>query len=229
MTVIAIDVANVRKKHYICTLICFTIDIKNMRHILMAIAMTIALMAPAQVVDEIYGNDVDLTIITPAQQDKSDKPTQKQRKKQLQQRVDSVGHARALAALERGYWVVVADRINVGSTGYTVSGLNGNSNFVFQQAQEGMVQFAFNHGMPSMNGLGGMSLEGKVKNERARTDKKGKVTYDYDIFGLDIDAHVTVYLDGGSDYAEVVVQPAISGPRLTYHGRLVPYIRPRKD
>lgn len=199
-----------------------------MRHWILAIVLFGALTAPAQVVDEIYDNQVDLTVLTPAQQDKTSKKAQKEHQKKMKLRVDSLGHAKAATALERGYWVVVADRINVGYTGYTVSGLNGNTNFVFQQAQEGMVQFAFNDGRPSMNGLGGMTLEGKVNDVQMRTDKKGNIIYSYYIKSTDINAKVTVTVYAGSDYAEALVQPIFSGPRMSLYGRLVPYIRPRK-
>ncbi len=199
-----------------------------MKHWILLVAMMGALLAQGQVVDDIYGDNVDLTIVTPAQQDKDSKNAQKEHKKLMKQRVDSLGHAKAAAALERGYWVIVADRINVGYTGYTVSGLNGNTNFVFQQAQEGMVQFAFNHGGPSINGLGGMTLEGKISGVKMRTDKKGNIIYSYSIMSTDINAQVTITVFAGTDYAEALVQPTFSGPRMTLSGRLVPYIRPRK-
>ncbi len=199
-----------------------------MKNWILLVAMMGALLAQGQVVDDIYGDNVDLTIVTPAQQDKDSKNAQKEHKKLMKQRVDSLGHAKAAAALERGYWVIVADRINVGYTGYTVSGLNGNTNFVFQQAQEGMVQFAFNHGGPSINGLGGMTLEGKISGVKMRTDKKGNIIYSYSIMSTDINAQVTITVFAGTDYAEALVQPTFSGPRMTLSGRLVPYIRPRK-
>lgn len=199
-----------------------------MRHWILAIVLFGALTAPAQVVDEIYDNQVDLTVLTPAQQDKTSKKAQKEHQKKMKLRVDSLGHAKAATALERGYWVVVADRINVGYTGYTVSGLNGNTNFVFQQAGEGVVQFAFNNGRPSMNGLGGMTLEGKISGVKMRTDKKGNIIYSYSIMSTDINAQVTITVFAGTDYAEALVQPTFSGPRMTLSGRLVPYIRPRK-
>ena len=198
-----------------------------MRNLIVIFVLFGAMLAQAQVVDDIYGDQVDLTIVTPAQQDKASKKAQKEHQKQMKQRVDSLGHAKAAAALERGYWVIVADRINVGYTGYTVSGLNGNTNFVFQQAQEGMVQFAFNDGRPSMNGLGGMTLEGKINGVKMRTDKKGNIIYSYSIMSTDINAQVTVTVFAGTDYAEALVQPTFSGPRMTLSGRLVPYIRPR--
>ena len=73
------------------------------------------MLAQAQVADDIYGDNVDLTIVTPAKQDKDTKKAEKEHKKLMKQRVDSLGHAKAAAALERGYWVIVADRINVGT------------------------------------------------------------------------------------------------------------------
>lgn len=200
-----------------------------MRHWIFIFALLGALLAPAQqVTDDIYGDQVDLTIVNPAKQDKDAKKAQREHQKLMKQRVDSLGHAKAAQALERGYWVIVADRITVGSIGYSVNGLNTNTNFVFQQADDGMVQFAFNDGRPSVNGLGGMTLEGKISGVKMRTDKKGNITYSYRILSTDINADIIITAYAGSDYAEALVQPAFSGARMSLYGRLVPYIRPRQ-
>ena len=44
-------------------------------------ALIAALSTQAQVVDDIYGDKVDLTIVTPAQQDKASKQAQKEHQK----------------------------------------------------------------------------------------------------------------------------------------------------
>ena len=62
-----------------------------------------------------------------------------------------------------------------------------------------------------------------------RTDKKGNIIYTYNIMSTDINAQITVTVFAGTDYAEALVQPTFDGPRMTLTGRLVPYIRPRKD
>ena len=190
-----------------------------------------ALSAQAQVTDDIYatkqGDDVQLSVITPAKPDKSTKQEPKAREKRLKERVDSLGHAKAGAALERGYWVILADRVSVGYTGYTASGLNGNSNFIFQQAGEGMVQTAFNQASPGLNGMGGMTLQGNVSGVKMRVDKKGNIRYTYSMTGEDISAQIDITVYAGTDYAQAIVEPTFSGPRLTINGRLLPYIRPR--
>lgn len=200
--------------------------------LLICLLAMLGVTGKSQVADDVYADrsqkdTVTLNIVSPANLDKSTKKQRKAEQKRLRQRVDSLGHAKAGVALERGYWVILAERINVGRTGYTVNGLNGNSNFVFQQAQEGMVQFAFNHGRPGLNGMGGMTLEGKVGNVQLRTDKNGNVNYTYTLIGNDINAQVDVMVYHDSDYAQAVVTPTFSGPQITIYGRLVPYIRPR--
>lgn len=191
-----------------------------------------ALGVQAQDTDDIYatkqGGDVQLSVITPAKPDQVTKQEMKAREKRLKERVDSLGHAKAGAALERGYWVILADRINVGYTGYTASGLNGNSNFIFQQAGEGMVQTAFNQASPGLNGMGGMSLRGNVSGVKMDVDKKGNIRYTYSMTGKDISAQVDITVYAGTDYAQAIVDPTFGGPRITINGRLLPYIRPRQ-
>ncbi len=203
-----------------------------MRNIAILALLMAALAVQAQVTDDIYatkqGDDVQLSVITPAKPDKTTKQDQKAREKRLKERVDSLGHAKAAAALERGYWVLLADRINVGYTGYTAAGLNGNSNFIFQQAGEGMIQTAFNQASPGLNGMGGMTLQGNVSGVKMSVDKKGNIHYAYSIFSQDISAQVDITVYAGTDYAQAIVEPTFSGPRITVSGRLVPYIRPRQ-
>lgn len=172
------------------------------------ICLLFAICTQAQVTDDIY-----LT-----------KQEVKAQKKQVKQRVDSVGHAKAMAALEKGYWVIQAERIYMG---YMMTGLNESSNFVFQQGNNGMVQFALNTGYPGLNGMGGMTLEGRVNNVKTRTDKKGNFYYTYNIFGQDIDAQIEVMLSHDSDYAQAIIIPTFSGGQFTYYGRVQPYVRPR--
>jgi len=60
-----------------------------------------------------------------------------------------------------------------------------------------------------------------------RVDKKGNIRYTYSITGEDISAQVDITVYAGTDYAQAIVEPTFSGPRITVNGRLVPYIRPR--
>lgn len=194
-----------------------------MRNFWSILLLVCALCVQGQEIDDIYAPKTSSGISPSSSAVKQ----QKSREQQLKQRVDSLGHAKAAQALERGYWVLLADRINVGQMSYTATGLNPNSNFVFQQSQEGLVQTAYNQADPGFNGMGGITLAGHVGNVRLRTDKKGNLYYSYSLVGEDINAQVDVTVYAGSDYAQAIVQPIIDGPRLTFNGRLVPYIRPR--
>ncbi len=200
-----------------------------MRIVCIMLALALACGARAQMPDDIYGDIRDeSTAAASVKPGNVAGQEKKARDKWLKQRVDSMGHAKAAAALERGYWVLLADRVNVGYTGYTASGLDGNSNFIFQQAGEGVIQTAFNQASPGLNGMGGMTLQGNVSGVKMSVDKKGNIHYAYSIFSQDISAQVDVMVYAGTDYAQAVIDPTFSGPRITVSGRLVPYIRPRQ-
>lgn len=184
-------------------------------------AMMCAICTTAQVADDIYATKQQVT------NENAEFVKAEKAQKTKMQRVDSLGHLISAAALESGYWVLMADRVTVGNTGCTIPALDGNSNFLFQQDRSGMVQMALNNGWEGFNGMGGMTLEGRVQNVDLRTDKKGNISYRFSLIGDDVNALVDVTIYSGSDYAQAIVTPALSGPRITLNGRLLPYRHPR--
>ncbi|MBO7609328.1 MAG: DUF4251 domain-containing protein [Muribaculaceae bacterium] len=194
--------------------------------IIIALLATSILCADAQVVDDIYGDagsDVKLEMVTPAKQVKETKQERKQREKELRALNDSVAHNRAVRGLQNGRWVLLADRITVGRTAYTVYNIDSNANFLLQQDKDGMVQVAYNRINPGVNGLGGITLQGKVGGVRMETDKKGNITYSYSLSSTEISAHVTITVFAGSGNAQAFVDSTFGPGSLTIYGKLVPY------
>ena len=194
--------------------------------ILLGVLLGATLYSPAQEIDDIYATkdgEVNLEVVTPAKPVQETKKERKEREKRLKMLNDSVAHNLAVRALQKGYWVLLADRITLGRSAYSMYGLSNNSNFIFQQGDDGMVQVAFNQVNPGLNGLGGITLEGKVANVKLTTDKKGNIHYSYHISSTEINAlvYVTVYSNSGN--AEAYVDSTFGPGRLTLYGKIVPY------
>ena len=187
--------------------------------IILAFFLTV-LLAHSQVVDEIYD--------TPSAQEQSTTARAERRaqQKRLKALNDSVAHNRAALALERGQWVLQADRVSVGAMARTAAGLNENANFVFQQGDQAMVQVAFNGANPGLNGLGGITVEGRVTNARLRQGDNGELYYSFHVSGSDINADVMVTVFRDSGQATATVSHTFGSGQLTLHGRVVPYRRP---
>ena len=177
----------------------------------------VCLCAHCQVVDDIYG---DIASTEQSQGDvRAERKAQQQRLKSLN---DSVAHNRAALALQRRQWVLLADRVTM-PTAYTVHNLNENANFVFQQGDQAMVQVAFNQVDPGLNGLGGVTLDGRAMGPKFKQSDKGELYYSFHISGSNVDAEVFVTVYQDSNQAQAIVTPTFGPGQFTLYGKLVPY------
>ncbi len=196
-----------------------------MNKIFIMLVMLVAgtLCVNAQDYDDLYsspGNEAKSQAATPSRQSKADES-------QALEFSDSVAHLRALRGIKKGYWVLLADRVSVGNVANTVFNLNSNANFILVQGSKGMVQVAFNNGEPGLNGLGGVTLEGKVGKVECSTDKDGSTYCSFLITGNEINAHVYISISPNSNRAQADVDMIFSSGRLNIYGTIVPYNQAR--
>ena len=164
--------------------------------------------------------NVSLEMIAPAQPVKESKEEIKAREKALREFNDDVAYSKAVASLSRGYFVLVADNIQIGNTGYRRYDLNQNSNFVLVQGNDGIIQFAYNTGRPGSNGLGGWTGKGSVQNKRIKYLDNGDVFFEYQLVGSTVNASVSVTLYHGGKRA---VAEIMGDTRITFYGENLPY------
>ena len=135
---------------------------------------------------------------------------------------DSVQYMQAIAALKNGSWALEASSVTFN---------NGASNFVtestnFISANNGIatVQTALNNSnVYSPNGLGGITLTGRIGNEEIRIDRYGNIYYSFGIFGSEISATVSITLSAGSNQASATIDPNFNSNNLTMSGYIFPY------
>ena len=200
---------------------------KNRIFIVLGLLILTGLCATAQSNNEVdieTDENVKLEIITPAEPVTETKQEIKEREKRLRQFNDDVAYAKAYNSLRRGYFVLLADNIQIGNMGYRHYDINENSNFILVQGDEGIIQFALNSGHPGPNGLGGWTGKGKVLNKRMECNKKGDVYYQFDLSStrFNVTVNITLYHNGKRAVAQVS-----GGPNLTIYGEILPY-RDRK-
>ena len=102
---------------------------------------------------------------------------------------DSILHVVAVQALKENKFVLEADRLMFkrGDVAY----VNSNTNFVLVDGEKGTVQVAFNNTpFAGPNGIGGVTVDGKVSGVRVKESKKGSVTYSFSVQGAGISAQV---------------------------------------
>lgn len=187
--------------------------------------MAMSLCATAQVVpDEVEietGDNVQLEMITPAEPVKETKKEIKEREKRLRELNDDVAFAKASNSIRRGYFVLVADFIEVGRAGYRHYDINPSSNFILVQGDDGIVQFAFNTGNPGSNGLGGSTARGNVRNKKIKYLDNGDVFIQYQFVGSKVNETVAITLYHNSKRALAHVFGG--GRDLTFYGEISPY------
>ena len=184
--------------------------------ILIAI-MAMPSVAVAQNYDDVYV--IDETAPIPANETNKER---KERIKKDHEIVDSVFHLKALHAIQNGYFVLQARQVR-NSYGQYEMGLNDNSNFLLMQGDKGIFQVAFNNMSAGANGLGGVTLHGRISKLDIKGDKKGNAIITYNMIGRRMNAYVTITLFKGSDQAVAIIDPTLGRGQITLRGRLVPY------
>lgn len=197
-----------------------------MKRILLALSaiITTGLCAGAQTVTvepNIENDDkVNIEVITPAQPVQETEQEIKEREKRLREHNDKIAYAKAANSLRRGYFVLLADNIQIGSMGYRHYDIRDNFNFILVQNEDGIIQYALNNGDPGTNGLGGWTGKGKVRNKRFKQADNGDVFVQFQLVGGSVNATVSITLFHNSKRAMASIS---GGAPITIYGEIQPY------
>lgn len=185
--------------------------------LILAAMLSVPATTMAQSYDDVYV--IDETAPIP---DNETKKERKERIKKDHEIVDSIFNLKAINALEDGYFVLQATQVRT-SRGFYEMGLNDNTNFMLMQGDKGIFQVAYNTLNAGANGLGGITLHGRISNKNLKYDKKGNAIFSYMMVGRRMNANVTITVFKGSDQALADVFPNLGNGHITLRGRLVPY------
>ena len=148
------------------------------------------------------------------------------RKRAAEERIeihnDSVQYLQAIAALKNGSWALEASSVtfNNGASNFVTE----STNFISINNGEATVQTALNNSnVYSPNGLGGITLTGRVGNEEMTVDRYGNIHYNFGIYGSEISATVNVILSAGSNQATAIVNPNYNSSNMSMNGYIYPY------
>lgn len=187
---------------------------------LMALGLCASAQTNSAEVDIETTDDVKLEIITPAEPVQETKEEIKAREKRLREFNDDVAYAKASNSMRRGYFVLVADNIQIGPTGYRHYALNNNSNFILVQSDDGIIQYAFNMGDPGLNGLGGWTGKGTVRDKKLQYKDNGDVFMQFKLvtkYGT-LDVDVTLFHNSKRAMAYIY-----GGNQIVMYGEILPY------
>lgn len=137
-------------------------------------------------------------------------------------RNDSIEFLQTIEAIKEGSWALEASSITFdnGVTRFVTP----STNFLSMNEGTGVVQTAFdNSNIYSPNGIGGVTLEGRITGEEVNMDNDGNVTYNYTIMGPQLSATVNIVISGYSNQATATVSPNFSSNDMTMSGSIYPY------
>ena len=167
--------------------------------------VSILICALALMVGHIQAQEVELT---------------KEEKKALQEKIDSIQYVEAMEAINAKKFTLEADQVvfKYGQTAYVTS----NTNFVSVDGEDAVVQVAFNIPAAGPNGLGGVTVNGKVSSYEMRTDKRGTLYLSMNVMGVGISARLDISMPKGTNNATVTITPNFNSNRLTLNGVILP-------
>lgn len=187
----------------------------------LGIAIVMSLSVSAQTPDEVEivtDENVQLEMINPNQPVKETKKEKKEREKQIRKLNEDVEYAKASNSLRRGYFVLLANSVDMG--GHRVTGLNESANYLLVQDGDGIIQFAFNTYRSGPNGIGGVTTKGTVRDRKIKYDDNGDVHLEYQLVSKKEIAYVYITLFHNSNRAIGRVSGMFD---MNFNGEIRPY------
>ena len=135
---------------------------------------------------------------------------------------DSIAFAQAIVAIRNGSWALEASNVTL-SNG-AINFVTPSTNYISINNGVATIQTAFdNSNIYSPNGLGGITLEGRVTGEELKIEKDGDVIYNYNIQGTNVSATVNIIITAHTNQATANVSPNFSNNTLQLNGYIYPY------
>lgn len=147
---------------------------------------------------------------------KAKRETEKARIKAEEERAYTL----AAKALQEGKFVLEADQLlfKRGRNAFVSS----TTNFVMMDGNDASVQIAASSAFAGPNGIGGITVDGTIRELKVKTDKKGTMNCSFSVQGIGISAQVTITLMHGGNKATARISPNFNSNNLSLSGRLVP-------
>lgn len=146
-------------------------------------------------------------------------PQQRAAKQAAEARQDSIAFAGAAKALKSGDFVLEGSYLT-GRTGRRMY-VNSSTNFISVSDGRAVLQVSpANGGGP--NGVGGISLTGRLSDVTIKTLDNGELQYRANVNGTALSANIILSLIPGSNRASATIMPNFNSLNVTLEGTLLP-------
>ena len=144
-----------------------------------------------------------------------------QEHRELAELTDSIASVQAFAAVKNQDFVFEAQTVQF-RNGSTVF-VNSMTNFISVKGNRAVVQISPSDFAAGPNGVGGVTVDGRVSGQEFRVGKKGFATYSFSVTGIGINAQVEIYLTPGTNQASATIYPNFNSNTVWLEGNIVPY------
>lgn len=171
----------------------------------------------------ISGNAVAQNQELTKQEQKELKKQQKKAEKERQKKIEDIGETiafeRAAKCIKDGSFVIEANQVQTRQGG--IAHVASNTNFISMSNGESVIQIAPSNHIAGPNGVGGITVDGKVSEVKITESKSGNLSYSYNVQGIGVSAVVKISLPKGSTTASATVYPNFNSNDITLTGRVV--------
>lgn len=144
-----------------------------------------------------------------------------QQEHELRALADSLAGVQAAAAVHNQDFVLEATQVTF-RNGMTTF-VNTTTNFIAVKGDMAVVQISPSSYASGPNGVGGVTVNGRISGQQTRTDKKGNTTYSFNVMGVGINAMVEIYMTPGTNNASATIYPNFNSNTVWLEGSIVPY------
>ena len=142
-------------------------------------------------------------------------------RRHIQELTDSIASVQAFAAVKNQDFVLEAQTVQF-RNGATVF-VNDMTNFISVKGNRAVVQISPSDFAAGPNGVGGVTVDGRISGQEYRVGKKGFATYSFNVMGIGINAQVEIYLTPGTNQASATIYPNFNANTVWIQGNIVPY------
>jgi hypothetical protein len=141
--------------------------------------------------------------------------------RELNALTDSIAYVQALAAVKNQDFVLEASSVSFRNGAMVF--VNSSTNFISVKGNHAVVQISPSNFSSGPNGLGGVTVDGRISFPEYRVGKDGNITYSFSVMGIGINAQVEVYMTPGTNNASATIYPNFNSNTVWIQGNIVPY------
>ena len=144
-----------------------------------------------------------------------------EQRRELNELADSIAGVQAAAAVQNRDFVLEADQVTF-KNGYTVF-VDSNTTFISVKGNRAVVQISPSNYASGPNGVGGVTVDGRISGMQRMVDKKGNTTLSFNVTGIGINAQIEIYMSPGTNSASATIYPNFNSNTVWVEGNIVPY------